>query len=54
MIVLAVGAEGCTGASVWVTVSGALVGYIDGAPSFVNAAFPPFLEAGTTFLISCA
>ncbi len=46
-------AAGCARPSVWVTQGGALVGYVGGAPAFVNAAFPAAVPAASPILLSC-
>ncbi len=47
-------AEGCQPVSVAITVGGAFVVYIPGAPAFVNAQFPASLAAETPFVVRCA
>ena len=53
-LVAAVQAGGCVNPSLWLAQAGQLVGYIHGAPSFVNNAFPASVVAGTGFLVSCS
>ena len=45
--------RGCTAASIWLVTAGSLTGYLAGAPSFVNAAFPASISAGTPFIAVC-
>lgn len=45
--------RGCTATSVWLVASGSLLGYLAGAPSFVNASFPASVPAGTPFVAVC-
>jgi uncharacterized protein YkwD len=44
---------GCTRPAIWITDAGAFVGYLAGAPSFVNQAFPASIPSGTPFIMSC-
>ena len=44
---------GCDPASIWVAASGALRGYIPGAPAFVNAPFPQRVPGGTQLWVRC-
>lgn len=53
-IILSVQDSGCTKASVWITVNGTFIGYLAGAPAFVNQNFPASLSAGTPLIVSCA
>jgi uncharacterized protein YkwD len=52
-LVASVLAAGCLSPAVWVAQNGTLVGFVAGAPSFVNASFPTSLPAGTPFMVSC-
>lgn len=45
--------QGCAAASIWIDGGGALLGYIAGAPAFVNAAFPGNVTSGTPLLVVC-
>lgn len=45
---------GCANAAVWITSDGAFIGYLAGAPAFVNKGFPVLLPAGSPFLVSCS
>ncbi len=45
--------RGCSATSVWLVTSGSMLGYLAGAPSFVNAAFPAGVTAGTAFIAVC-
>lgn len=51
-------AAGCSLQSFWVTVGGELIGYLAGAPAFVNTAFvalyPGEIPPNTPFLVSCS
>ena len=42
---------GCTTRSVWLGQGGSLIGYVVGAPSFVNAGFPALVPAGALLLL---
>ena len=53
-LVATVQASGCVNPALWVSQAGQLVGYIDGAPSFVNRDFPATVVAGTIFIASCS
>ncbi|MDA0352169.1 MAG: CAP domain-containing protein [Chloroflexi bacterium] len=53
-LIASVAAKGCTRATVWITLNGAFIGYLPGAPGFVNSDFPLSLPAGTPFIVSCA
>jgi uncharacterized protein YkwD len=53
-LVATVQASGCVNASLWISQAGQLVGYIDGAPAFVNGDFPTSVAAGTVFIVSCS
>lgn len=53
-LVSAVQAGGCVNPSLWISQDGQLVGYIHGAPSFVNREFPSSVAAGTVFIASCS
>ena len=53
-LVATVQAAGCINASLWVSQGGLLVGYIPGAPSFVNREFPDEVSAGTIFIANCS
>jgi hypothetical protein len=46
-------ASGCNRPSVWITSGGSLIGYIAGAPSFVNVGFPSSVAAASPILLSC-
>ena len=46
-------ANGCASATVWISSNGALIGYLPGAPAFVNQAFPSSVPAGTPFIVNC-
>lgn len=46
-------AAGCNRPSVWISEGGRLLGYLSGAPAFVNAAFPSELPAASPILLSC-
>jgi len=52
------GADGCSVRSVWVTVSGRFIGYTNGAPAFVNAAwadrYPGDIPAQSPLIVICA
>lgn len=50
-IVAASEMAGCTTRSVWVAQGGELLGYVVGAPSFVNSGFPALLPAGALLLL---
>jgi len=52
-IILSVQDSGCTNTSVWITINGTFIGYLAGAPAFVNQSFPSSLSAGTPFIVSC-
>ena len=52
-LVATVAAAGCQVPTVWITSSGSFLGYLPGAPAFVNAGFPASLPAGTPFIASC-
>jgi uncharacterized protein YkwD len=52
-LVATVQAAGCAQASLWISETGQLVGYIPGAPSFVNNEFPTSIAAGTVFIANC-
>ncbi len=52
-LVASVAAEGCQGPTVWITSDGAFIGYVPGAPAFVNQAFPTSLAPGTPFVVTC-
>jgi hypothetical protein len=45
--------QGCRPISIFITVGGEFVGYVPGAPDFVNAGFPGELAAGTGFITRC-
>lgn len=45
--------RGCTAASIWLVTGGSLTGFLAGAPSFVNAAFPTNIPGGTPFVAVC-
>ncbi|RJQ11240.1 MAG: CAP domain-containing protein [Dehalococcoidia bacterium] len=45
--------RGCSAASIWLVTGGSLVGYLAGAPSFVNAGFPASVAASTPFIAVC-
>ena len=53
-LVATVQASGCVSPSLWISQAGQLVGFIDGAPSFVNRDFPTSIAAGTVFIASCS
>lgn len=53
-LVATVQAAGCAQASLWISEAGQLIGYIPGAPSFVNSEFPGALPAGTVFIANCS
>lgn len=53
-LVATVQASGCTKSSLWISEAGQLVGYIPGAPSFVNRDFPTSVAAGTVFIANCS
>lgn len=48
------GANGCAARSLWVDGGGALIGYVAGAPDFVNIGFPGNVASGSPLLIACA
>lgn len=52
-VVAGLSQRGCTAASIWLVTAGSLTGYLAGAPSFVNAAFPASISAGTPFIAVC-
>ena len=52
-VVAGLSQRGCTAASIWLVTAGSLTGYLVGAPSFVNAAFPVSISAGTPFIAVC-
>ena len=52
-VVASVAANGCQGPTVWITSDGSFIGYLPGAPSFVNQAFPTSLAPGTPFVVTC-
>lgn len=52
-LVASVSAGGCQGPTVWITSDGAFIGYVPGAPAFVNQAFPASLAPGTPFVVTC-
>lgn len=52
-LIASVQANGCQQPSVWITESGAFIGYLPGAPTFVNSAFPASLPSGTPFIVKC-
>jgi len=52
-VIASVVAGGCQQASVWIASNGSFIGYLPGAPSFVNQAFPSSLAAGTPFVVVC-
>ena len=52
-LIASVQAIGCANAAVWITSNGAFIGYLAGAPAFVNQSFPASLAAGSPFLVSC-
>ena len=52
-LIAAVEAAGCKQPSIWITQNGAFVGYLPGAPAFVNQSFPASLAAGTPFIVNC-
>lgn len=45
--------RGCSATSVWLVTSGSMLGYLAGAPSFVNASFPAGVSNGTAFIAVC-
>lgn len=45
--------SGCTHPSVWITEAGKLIGYIGGAPTFVNAKFPAQIANSSPVLFAC-
>jgi uncharacterized protein YkwD len=58
-LVAAAGAQGCNATAGWAAVDGALVGYIHGAPEFVNADFRArfpdgSIPAGTALVLVCS
>ena len=52
-LIASVEANGCQGASVWITSNGSFIGYVSGAPAFVNQSFPALLPAKTPFVVRC-
>lgn len=52
-VVAGLAQRGCTAASIWLITGGSLTGYLAGAPSFVNAAFPASIAAGAPFIAVC-
>lgn len=52
-VIAGLSARGCTASSIWLVTSATLVGYLAGAPAFVNAAFPTSIAAGTPFVAVC-
>lgn len=52
-VIAGLAARGCTASSIWLVTSGTLVGYLAGAPAFVNAAFPTSIAAGSPFVAVC-
>jgi uncharacterized protein YkwD len=52
-LVATVAANGCQVPTVWITSDGSFIGYLPGAPSFVNQAFPASLAPGTPFVVTC-
>ena len=44
---------GCEADSIWVSGDGVLIGYVVGAPSFVNGSFPGNVSGGSPLLIVC-
>jgi len=52
-LVATVQAAGCVNATIWISEAGQLIGYLPGAPSFVNRDFPPSVAASTPFIASC-
>lgn len=52
-VVAGLSQRGCTASSIWLVTAGSLTGYLVGAPSFVNAAFPVSISAGTPFIAVC-
>lgn len=53
-LIATVQAAGCAKPSLWIPQAGQLVGYIPGAPSFVNRDFPASIAAGTAFITNCS
>jgi len=53
-LVATVQAAGCAKPTLWISQVGQLIGYIPGAPSFVNREFPVSIAAGTAFIANCS
>jgi hypothetical protein len=52
-LIASVELNGCTHASVWITANGRFIGYVAGAPAFVNQGFPASVAAGSPFVVIC-
>ncbi|TAK77221.1 MAG: CAP domain-containing protein [Dehalococcoidia bacterium] len=52
-VIAGLATRGCTASSIWLVTSATLVGYLVGAPAFVNAAFPVSIAASTPFVAVC-
>lgn len=52
-IIAGLQSRGCSATSVWLVTSGTMLGYLAGAPSFVNASFPASVASGTAFIAVC-
>ncbi|TAJ20323.1 MAG: CAP domain-containing protein [Dehalococcoidia bacterium] len=52
-IIAGLQSRGCSATSVWLVTSGAMRGYLAGAPAFVNTAFPSSVASGTAFIAVC-
>lgn len=52
-VIASLSQRGCAASSIWLMVAGSLIGYLAGAPLFVNAAFPANVSAGTPFIAVC-
>ena len=52
-VIAGLSARGCKASSIWLVTTGALTGYLAGAPAFVNAAFPVSVATGVPFIAVC-
>lgn len=52
-LIASVEANGCEQASVWITSNGQFIGFVAGAPAFVNQGFPASIPAGSPFIVVC-